>query len=198
MTSKQTPSQTIGPFFAYGLTPGQYGYEFADLANGDLLAQSPDESGTRIEITGKVFDGEGQVIGDAMIEIWQADSQGRYAHPGDTRPSNTGFRGFGRFGTGTEDDSSFRFRTVKPGSVDGEQAPHINVVVFARGMLSHAYTRIYFADELSANAKDRVLTSVPEDRRATLLATADDSSAPNTYSFDIHLQGTKETVFFEV
>ena len=131
MTSKQTPSQTIGPFFAYGLTPGQYGYEFADLANGDLLAQSPDESGTRIEITGKVFDGEGQVIGDAMIEIWQADSQGRYAHPGDSRPSNTGFRGFGRFGTGTEDDSSFRFRTVKPCSADGEQAPHINVVVFA-------------------------------------------------------------------
>lgn len=197
MTSKQTPSQTIGPFFAYGLTPGQYGYEFADLANGDLLAHSPDESGLRIEIIGKVFDGEGQVVSDAMIEIWQADSQGRYAHPNDARQSNTSFRGFGRFGTGTEPGGSFKFKTIKPGSVDGEQAPHINVVVFARGMLSHAYTRIYFADESNANDKDRVLTSVPEDRRTTLLATADENAGASIYRFDIHLQGNKETVFFD-
>ena len=198
MTAKQTPSQTIGPFFAYGLTPGQYDYAFSDLATGDLLADCPDEGGTRIEIVGQVYDGEGQIVSDAMIEIWQADSQGRYAHPNDPRQSNTGFKGFGRFGTGTEEDSSFRFKTVKPGSVDGEQAPHICVVIFARGMLSHAYTRIYFADEATANARDNILASVPEDRRQTIIANSNTSDSPSTYRFDIHLQGDNETVFFDV
>lgn len=198
MSSKQTPSQTVGPFFAYGLTPQQYGYEFADLAGGDLLADSPDENGTRIEIIGQVYDGEGERVSDAMIEIWQADGQGRYAHPKDPRQSNTGFKGFGRFGTGTEADNSFRFSTIKPGSVDGEQAPHINVIVFARGMLSHAYTRIYFADEQAANDRDSVLLTVPEARRTTLIAAVDKAAGPNTYRFDIHLQGDGETVFFDV
>ena len=198
MSSKQTPSQTIGPFFAYGLTPGQYGYDFASLAEGNLLEKSPDESGTRIEIVGQVYDGEGQLVSDAMIEIWQADSQGRYSHPNDPRPSNSGFEGFGRFGTGTEKNNSFKFTTVKPGSVDGQQAPHINVVVFARGMLSHAYTRIYFADEAQSNERDELLKSVPKERQHTLIAHADESLGPHTYRFDIHLQGDKETVFFDV
>lgn len=198
MTAKQTPSQTIGPFFAYGLTPGQYGYEFADLAGANLLADCPNESGQQIEIVGQVYDGEGQLVSDAMIEIWQADSQGRYAHPQDPRQSNTGFSGFGRYGTGTEPDSAFRFRTIKPGSVDGRQAPHINVVVFARGMLSHAYTRIYFADEATANEADGVLQSVPEERRSTLVAAVREADGAIAYRFDIHLQGENETVFFDV
>ena len=198
MTAKQTPSQTIGPFFAYGLTPGQYNYPFADLTGGDLLANLPDESGTRIEIIGQVFDGEGQPVNDAMIEIWQADSEGRYAHPNDPRPSNTGFKGFGRFGTGTEDDHSFRFQTVKPGPFDSGQAPHINVIVFARGMLSHTYTRIYFADETEANENDSILARVPEDRRQTLVAKLITTGGSPTYRFDIHLQGDNETVFFDV
>ena len=198
MSSKQTPSQTIGPFFAYGLTPGQYGYDFASLAEGNLLAGSPDEGGTRIEIVGQVYDGEGQLVSDAMIEIWQADSQGRYGHPNDPRPSNSAFKGFGRFGTGTEEDSSFRFTTVKPGSVDGRQAPHINVVVFTRGMLSHAFTRIYFADEAQSNEQDELLKSVPIERQHTLIAHLDETSGSQTYRFDIHLQGGEETVFFDV
>ncbi len=198
MTAKQTPSQTVGPFFAYGLTPGQYNYPFADLTGGDLLANLPDESGTRIEIIGQVFDGEGQPVNDAMIEIWQADSEGRYAHPNDPRPSNTGFKGFGRFGTGTENDHSFRFQTIKPGPVDSNQAPHINVIVFARGMLSHAYTRIYFADEDTANEHDSILARVPEERRQTLVAKLDVAGGSPTYRFDIHLQGDNETVFFDV
>ncbi len=92
-----------------------------------------------------------------MIEIWQADSEGRYAHPADPRGSNQLFRGFGRCGTGTLPENRFAFRTVKPGSVDGEQAPHVNVIVFMRGMLTHAYTRLYFSDEAEANARDPVL-----------------------------------------
>lgn len=122
-------------FFTYGLTLGRYDYDFASLAEANLLAGSPDEGGTRIETVGQAYDGEGQLVSDAMIEIWQVDRQGRYSHPNDSKPSNSGFKGFGRFGTGTDEDSSLRFTTVKTGSVDDRQAPYNNVVLFARGML---------------------------------------------------------------
>ena len=191
----QTPSQTVGPYFAYGLTPEQYGYDFKSIADGTMVdANTP---GQRIRIQGRVFDGNGDVVPDAMIELWQADEQGRYAHPADPRGSNVGFKGFGRMGTGTDPESRFIFDTIKPGAVDSVQAPHINVIVFARGMLLQAFTRLYFSDEAAANARDAVLASVPADRRHTLVAQRD-HAAPGVYRFDIHLQGASETVFFDV
>ena len=196
MALKQTPSQTVGPFFAYGLTPEQYGYPLASIAGADLAGSEAD--GERVRIEGRVLDGEGNPIPDAMIEIWQADGQGRYAHPLDERGSNTGFKGFGRVGTGTDPKCRFIFDTVKPGSVDSLQAPHINVIVFARGLLLHAYTRIYFSDEVDANARDPVLALVPPERRSTLIAERESSTAGVVYRFDIHMQGEAETVFFDV
>lgn len=196
MTLKQTPSQTVGPFFAYGLTPEQYGYPFTSIAGGDLVTSEAD--GERIRIEGRVLDGAGEPINDAMVEIWQADGQGRYAHPLDPRGSNTGFKGFGRVGTGTDPQCRFTFNTVKPGSIDGRQAPHINVTVFARGLLIHATTRIYFSDEAEANARDPVLAQVPPERRSTLIAQRQSSPTGILYRFDIHMQGDAETVFFDV
>lgn len=196
MALKQTPSQTVGPFFAYGLTPEQYGYQFTSIAGGDLATSDAD--GERIRIEGRVLDGAGEPISDAMIEIWQADGQGRYAHPHDPRGSNTGFKGFGRVGTGTDPECRFIFDTVKPGSVDGRQAPHINVIVFARGLLLHAYTRMYFSDESEANARDPVLAAVPPERRSTLIAERRSTPSGTVYRFDIHMQGDAETVFFDV
>jgi protocatechuate 3,4-dioxygenase, alpha subunit len=192
---RQTPSQTVGPFFAYALTPEQYGYEFASIADGKLVDSST--PGQRIRIQGRVFDGKGEVVPDAMIEIWQADEQGRYAHPADPRGSNVGFKGFGRMGTGTDAQSRFIFDTIKPGSVDGVQAPHINVVVFMRGLPAHAFTRIYFSDEDAANARDPVLATVPAERRRTLIATRDSSADGAVYRFAIRMQGPDETVFFD-
>lgn len=193
---RQTPSQTVGPFFAYALTPEQYGYDFASIADGSLV--EGDVPGQRIRIEGRVLDGNGDVVPDAMIEIWQADEQGRYAHPADPRGSNVGFKGFGRMGTGTDPEQRFIFDTIKPGSVDGAQAPHVNVIVFMRGLLLHAYTRIYFSDEAAANARDPVLASVPAERRNTLIAVKDETPAGTVYRLDIHMQGPNETVFFDV
>jgi protocatechuate 3,4-dioxygenase alpha subunit len=195
MSLKQTPSQTIGPFFAYGLTSGQYGYDFRELAGNRLVDE--DTEGERIRIVGRVLDGDGKAVDDALVEIWQADAQGRYAHPADPRGSNLAFKGFGRFGTGTDPEMRFMFDTIKPGSVEG-QAPHITVCVMARGMLSHAFTRIYFSDEAGANAADPVLATVPEKRRDTLIARRDETPAGVVYRFDVHLQGADETVFFDL
>ena len=191
MTLRQTPSQTIGPFFAYGLSPEQYGYDFSSIAGGDMAP--PEVEGQRIRVEGRVFDGAGAIVPDALIEIWQADSLGRYAHPADPRGGNAAFKGFGRFGTGTDKQNRFIFDTVKPGSMDAEQAPHLNVIVTMRGMLLHAFTRIYFADE-AANATDKVLALVPTERRHTLMAQA---IGVGVYRFDIHMQGADETVFFD-
>jgi protocatechuate 3,4-dioxygenase alpha subunit len=196
MAPKQTPSQTVGPFFAFALTAPQYGYGDVCLSSNELADDLV--PGERIRIVGQVLDGAGEAVNDALIEIWQADAEGRYAHPADGRGSNQGFRGFGRFGTGTDSENRFTFHTVKPGSVDSVQAPHISVIVFMRGMLSHAYTRIYFSDETEANARDPVLRSVPEERRHTLIAQREDSSAAALYRFDIRMQGDEETVFFDV
>jgi protocatechuate 3,4-dioxygenase alpha subunit len=196
MALKQTPSQTVGPFFSFGLAPVQYGYGFAGIAGGTVA--SPDVTGQHIQIIGRVLDGEGQPLSDALIEIWQADAEGRYAHPADTRSSNAAFSGFGRMGTGTEADHRFIFETVLPGAPSPQEAPHINVLVFARGMLNHLYTRIYFEDQAEANARDPVLQSVPEDRRPTLMARRDGAEAGRVYRFDIRLQGNGETVFFDV
>jgi protocatechuate 3,4-dioxygenase alpha subunit len=196
MRLKQTPSQTVGPFFAYGLTPEQYGYPFRSLA-GPILVDS-DTPGERIRITGRVLDGKGNPVPDAMIEIWQANAEGRYAHPADQRGSNVRFKGFGRCGTGTDPENRFAFETIKPGPIGDGQAPHVNVIVFMRGMLSHVYTRIYFADEAEANAHDRVLASIDEARRDTLIAAREMTPGGAVYRFDLHIQGPDETVFFDV
>ena len=196
MALKQTPSQTVGPFFSFGLTPEQYGYAFRSIAGASLAdAASP---GERIRICGRLFDGAGTALNDALIEIWQADAEGRYAHPADPRSSNAGFRGFGRTGTGTDPDKRFVFDTVMPGASAAGAAPHINLIVFARGMPNHLYTRMYFEDQAEANARDRVLQDVPAERRGTLMARRDGQAVERAYIFDIRLQGDNETVFFDV
>jgi len=190
-----TPSQTIGPFFHYCLTPKAYG--FPEVVTNDLLTD--DAAGERIRIEGRVFDGDGQPVPDAMIEIWQADGEGRYAHAADGRSlPNTGFKGFGR--TDCDGEGRYRFATVKPGPVPGpngrDQAPHINVGVFARGVLNRLFTRIYFDGE-PGNAADPILALVPADLRGTLIARRTGGGGEPTYTFDIHLQGENETVFLD-
>jgi protocatechuate 3,4-dioxygenase alpha subunit len=195
--SKMTPSQTVGPFFKYGLTPGN-DYQWNDAFSNDLV--TPDVSGDRIRIIGQVLDGDGKVMPDAMLEIWQADVQGRFADPQGTRAvPNTAFRGFGR--CGTDANGGFTFQSIRPGSVPGPggkpQAPHVLLAVFARGMTQQAITRIYFEDQDAANAADPILALVPANRRATLIATREPGE-PVTYRFDVHLQGDRETVFFDL
>jgi protocatechuate 3,4-dioxygenase alpha subunit len=192
-----TPSQTVGPYFKYGLTPnGEYAWN--DAFTNNLVTS--DTSGERIRVEGKVFDGDGAVVPDCMLEIWQADAQGRFSDPQDKRAlPNSSFRGFGRCGTDAK--GGYFFDTIKPGIVldpDGKpQAPHLLLAVFARGMLLHLYTRIYFDGE-AANASDPVLALVPPDRRSTLIAARNGGAGNAVYSLDIHLQGDNETVFFEV
>jgi protocatechuate 3,4-dioxygenase, alpha subunit len=190
---RQTPSQTVGPYFAYGLSPEQYGFQqnLTSIA-GSQMAEG-DVEGQRIRVEGRVFDGAGNPISDALIEVWQADGSGRYAHPADPRGSNSTFKGFGRCGTGTDPQNRFWFDTIKPGKASDDQAPHLNVIISMRGMLLHAFTRIYFPDEL-ANATDKVLRLVPAERRDTLIAK---HAGGGVYHFDIHMQGENETVFFD-
>lgn len=181
-----TGGQTVGPYFHVGLDR----MIVNDLASG--------ASGAAIDIAGTLVDGDGAPIPDALLEIWQANAQGRYAHPEDlqNKPLDPGFRGFGR--VPTDPQGRFAFRTVKPGAVPGldaaKQAPHINVSLFMRGQLMHLRTRIYFADE-PANAGDPVLALVDPARRQTLLAQPDGAAA---YRWDIFMQGARETVFFDV
>ena len=192
-----TPSQTVGPFFKYGLTPNG-AYDWKDAFTGNLV--TPDASGERIRVEGRVFDGDGAPVPDCMLEVWQADSHGRFADPQDKRAlPNAKFRGFGR--VGTDANGAYAFDTVKPGSVpdpDGvPQAPHLLLAVFARGMLRHLYTRIYFEDEVG-NSIDPVLALVPSDRRATLVACREPGDGHAVYKLDLRLQGEGETVFFDV
>ena len=175
-----TPSQTVGPFFAFGLP----------FEGGERLVERDG-----LWITGSVYDGAGDPVGDALVEIWQANRAGRYNHPEDTRvelPVDEDFVGFGRSATGEQGE--FRFYTVKPGAT-APHAPHINVIVLARGLLRHLFTRIYFPDEEEANAGDPLLSSI-EDRavRDTLIARPDEGGL----RFDIHLQGERQTAFLDV
>jgi protocatechuate 3,4-dioxygenase, alpha subunit len=203
--SEITPSQTVGPFFAYGLTPhgsNQWkpndAYDWKDTFGTNLI--TPDASGERIHLEGRVFDGDGVGISDAMIEIWQADAQGRYADPRDDRSlPNAAFKGFGR--SATDKTGAYGFDTIKPGTVPGPngkpQAPHILVAVFSRGMLRQVYTRLYFADD-AAIADDPILALVPKERRATLIAKRSARNGAPVYTLDIHMQGEQETVFFDI
>jgi protocatechuate 3,4-dioxygenase, alpha subunit len=192
-----TPSQTVGPFFKYGLTPNRQ-YAWNDAFTANLV--TPDASGDRIRVEGTVYDGDGAPVPDCMLEVWQADAQGRFSDPQDQRAlPNTAFRGFGR--CGTDGEGRYCFDTIKPGHVadpDGKpQAPHLLLAVFARGMLRHLYTRIYFDGE-AANGSDPVLALVPAGRRATLLAKRQPGNGSAVYKLDLRLQGGEETVFFDV
>jgi protocatechuate 3,4-dioxygenase, alpha subunit len=183
-----TPSQTVGPFFNIGL-PG-------NGRSALVAADAPDA----VRIEGAVYDGRGEPVDDALVEIWQAARSGRYPHPEDARPElplDEGFSGFGRCETDAE--GRYWFVTVKPGPVRapgaGMQAPHILVSVFARGLLKRVVTRIYFPDEQAANEADPVLAAVDPDRRSTLVGRSDGGGL---LRFDIRLRGDGETVFFDV
>jgi protocatechuate 3,4-dioxygenase, alpha subunit len=182
-------SQTVGPFFQIGLE---------DLYQTDLTV--PGLTGTVITISGKILDADLLPVPDALVEIWQANSFGKYAHPDDyqDKPLDPGFTGFGRCPTNSE--GAFQFRTVKPGSVPSStealQAPHINVSIFMRGLLNRLVTRIYFSDN-ERNGADEVLSLVDPGRRSTLFARPD-PVRPNAYRWDVVLQGPLETVFFDV
>ena len=203
--SELTPSQTVGPFFAYGLAPHsrcawQPGdiYDWKETVGANLV--TPDATGEKIRIEGRITDGDGMPINDAMIEIWQADAQGRYASPRDNRARpNTQFKGFGR--SATDKAGVYSFDTVKPGAVPGpngqQQAPHIVVCVYSRGMLRQVYTRLYFDGE-AANGTDPILNLVPAERRGTLIAHKESRGGQAIYRFDISMQGEAETVFFDI
>jgi len=176
---KQTPSQTIGPFFAYGLTPRQYSYDFSDLAD-NYLYKNNEVEGERITIKGQIFDGGGNLVDDAMIEIRQ----------------DATLEGFGRYGTGTEAGNQFTFHTIKPIAKNGN-APFINMVIVMRGLLNHVFTRIYFSDETEANATDKVFNLAPKERQHTLIAQRSEKNGQVFYTFNIYMQGENETVFFD-
>jgi protocatechuate 3,4-dioxygenase alpha subunit len=180
-----TSSQTIGPYLHIGMTW---------LVDENMAAEGV--AGERVAIEGRIIDADGAPVTDAMIEVWQANAHGRYAHPEDTRdlPLEPAFSGFGR--VFTDADGRFRFRTIKPGRVPGPdgglQAPHLNITIFMRGLLKQLHTRIYFPDD--ANATDAILGRVPPNRRDTLIARV---SGAGTLEWNVVLQGTNETVFFD-
>ena len=183
-----TPSQTVGPYLTIGLLPSPVTAHVVDPADPRAIV-----------LRGVLLDGAGDPVPDGMVETWQANAAGRYAHPADTRdeaPLEDGFRGFGR--SATVDGGSFEIVIVKPGPVPwaagGVQAPHLLVGVFARGLLKRLATRMYFPDEVEANATDPVLTRLDENQRETLIATAEDGGL----RFDIVLQGPRQTTFFAV
>jgi protocatechuate 3,4-dioxygenase alpha subunit len=189
MSLTPTASQTVGPFFAFGLTRP----EWSDLTSRGKAA------GETIRIEGRVVDGDGAPIPDALLELWQANAAGKYDHPEDAQEKkrDPNFRGFGR--CATDANGNYAFTTIKPGQVPGRgnalQAPHINVTLFARGLLKQLWTRIYFADQDAANKLDPVLSSIEDPKaRASLIAPRSGS----TYRFDIVLQGDGETAFLEL
>ncbi len=201
---QETASQTAGPYVHIGLAPHAAGFDIYENNFGNVLA-APDTRGERIRIEGQVFDGSGTPLRDVLIEIWQANADGKYNHPGDRQPGKSidpSFRGWGRaasdFATGL-----YSFETIKPGAVMGRNgrvmAPHINFWIVARGINLGLNTRMYFGDEAQANANDPVINLIEwEVRRKTLIAPREQRGAETVYRFDIHLQGEAETVFFDI
>lgn len=201
---KETASQTAGPYVHIGLIPKQAGFDIFENNFTNIMADE-NTRGERIIIEGRVIDGTGTPLRDALLEIWQANADGRYNHELDRQ--NTGeidanFRGWGRTGTDFE-TAVYRFETIKPGVVTGrngrDMAPHVNFWIVARGINIGLNTRMYFGDEQIANEADPVLNLIEQtERRKTLIATRDDSGAVPVYRFDIVLQGENETVFFDI
>jgi protocatechuate 3,4-dioxygenase alpha subunit len=200
---KETASQTAGPYVHIGLIPHQAGFDIFQNNFGNVVAGAATK-GERIVIEGRVFDGTGTPVRDALIEIWQANADGRYNHPADRqkKPLDPDFRGWGRTGADFK-TGIYTFETVKPGAVIGRHtrmmAPHINVWIVSRGINIGLHTRMYFSDEADANAADPVLNLIEqEERRQTLIAKRTSRDGKTVYLFDIVLQGDNETVFFEV
>ena len=198
---KESPSQTAGPYVHIGLAPGAAGFDIYKRELGWDIA-GPNAKGERIRVEGVVIDGTGSPIKDVLIEAWQANADGHYAHPEGGGPVEDGFRGWGRiisdFSTGL-----FSFETVKPGVIPGRggrpMAPHLNLWIVARGINIGLNTRMYFDDEAEANAEDPVINLIEQaDRRKTLIATREDRDGKPVYRFDIRLQGENETVFLDV
>ena len=201
---KETASQTAGPYVHIGLIPKQAGFDIFETNFTNILADE-NNRGERIIIEGRLIDGTGTPLRDALLEIWQANADGRYNHELDRQKSgkvDEGFRGWGR--TGTDFDTAlYRFETIKPGRVSGrngmDMAPHINFWIVARGINIGLNTRMYFSDEQDANAIDPVLNLIEQQpRRKTLIANRDDTGPIPVYRFDIVLQGDGETVFFDI
>ena len=203
---RETASQTAGPYVHIGLAPKAAGFDIFENNFGNVLAK-PETKGERIRIEGRVLDGIGTPVRDVLIEIWQANAAGRYAHPGDRqadKPLDDTFRGWGRAACDF-DSGVYIFETIKPGPVMGRNgrlmAPHINFWVVARGINIGLNTRMYFSDEADANAKDPVINLIEwESRRQTLIAQREDGKGKGgvLYRFDIRLQGDDETVFFTI
>lgn len=200
----ETASQTAGPYLHIGLCPSAAGLPLRTQERPNVVA-GPGVAGERIRIEGLVLDGTGSIVRDAMVELWQANAQGRYNHPADSRelPLEEGFRGWGRAVTDFQ-SGLWWFETVKPGRVQGRQgqgmmAPHLSLWVAARGINMGLHTRLYFADEAEANAEDPVLAMIEQKvRRETLIAQRSEREGQIVYRFDISLQGAGETVFFDV
>ena len=201
---QETPSQTAGPYVHIGLIPRQAGFDIFGRDFGNVL-DGPDTEGERIRIEGRVFDGAGAVAKDVLLEIWQANAAGRYNHPADRqdKPLDPSFRGWGRTGTDFA-TGVYAFETIKPGPVVGRHghkpmAPHVNVWLVSRGINIGLSTRLYFADEAEANAADPVLNIIEQpSRRETLIAPRTERDGLAVYTFDIRLQGDRETVFFDI
>jgi protocatechuate 3,4-dioxygenase alpha subunit len=199
----ETPSQTAGPYVHIGLIPGQAGFDIFEQLGATLVR--PETKGERIRIEGRIFDGAGATVRDALVEIWQADSFGRFNHPADRQdgPRDEAFRGWGRTGTDFE-TGLWSFETIKPGRTAGRHghrrmAPHISLWIVARGINIGLSTRLYFDDEAEANAEDPVLRIVEQpERRRTLIARREARDGRSVHVFDIHLQGEDETVFFDI
>jgi protocatechuate 3,4-dioxygenase alpha subunit len=207
LVRRETASQTAGPYVHIGLAPEAAGFDIFENNFGSVLVNEKTR-GERIRIEGRVLDGIGTVLKDVLIEIWQANAEGKYAHPADRQPGKSldpSFRGWGRSCTDFE-TGVYSFDTIKPGPVEGRNgrimAPHINAWIVARGINMGLNTRIYFSDEAEANAKDAVLNLIEwEARRKTLVAERLDrraDSGATVYRFDFRLQGQDETVFFDV
>ncbi len=200
---KETPSQTAGPYVHIGLAPGAAGFSiFRNELGWDIAG--PDAPGERIRIEGLVIDGFGAPMKDTLIEVWQADANGVHAHPDDPRHGEVarGFRGWGRVITDF-DTGLFAFETVKPGRVMGAggrlQAPHLSLWIVSRGINVGLQTRLYFDDEVEANAEDPALAMIEQaDRRQTLVAERSMRDGKPVYRFDIRVQGDRETVFFDL
>jgi protocatechuate 3,4-dioxygenase alpha subunit len=198
---KESPSQTAGPYVHIGLAPGAAGFDIYRQELGWDIA-GPNAKGERIRVEGIVIDGTGSPIKDVLLEAWQANSAGVYAHPEHPGEVEEGFRGWGRVITDF-DTGEWGFHTVKPGPVMGRNgqmmAPHINLWIVARGINVGLNTRIYFDDEAEANASDPVLNIIEwERRRATLIAKRTERDGKIVYRFDVKMQGEDENVFFDI
>ncbi|MDD9891633.1 MAG: protocatechuate 3,4-dioxygenase subunit alpha [Gammaproteobacteria bacterium] len=180
-----TPSQTVGPFFTIAMSNCENEGRLSSPVGNEISGM-----GEPVILVGRVFDGEQNMVPDALIEIFQADAAGSFTNPD--------FLGFARSHTGNNTDGYYLLKTIKPGATGSSAAPYISAIVYMRGLLTHVYTRIYFSDEIDANAEDAILAQIDDGRRDTLIAQRNDSDGVVTYEFNIHMQGDKETVFFSI